>query len=236
MPLEKSYIARIFRIALPIWVALLIVAPQPASANQGDESGSEIAGSGDKAKAKKGKSAKKIKSSKSKIAKRAKKSGKKGDTPATTKKLSIDDVIRRDAKVAPKVKKEAGSEEDMIDIIDGVAGAEGGVPDVKSEPIPEKKVVDKYLPEKPSTAMVRRVVGGTMPKMRKCIGDSMVRGLAKIQVKNDGRVSAVEIIGGPAKGSKENKCVVGALLAARFPPFRKDKFGVSYPISVRPLK
>ena len=90
------------------------------------------------------------------------------------------------------------------------------------------------MPETPSASDARRVLAGLMPRLRECAGAEVGMANAIVVVRGDGSVDSVAVGGSPFGSTPQGSCMEAVIRDARFPPFQRSTFPISYPIVIRP--
>jgi hypothetical protein len=88
------------------------------------------------------------------------------------------------------------------------------------------------LPDQPSQADVRRVLGPMLSRVRACAGEQVGMVNFTIVVRSDGSVVSAAAGGSPFGGTPQGSCMEGVLRGAQFPAFRQAQFRVTYPMRI----
>ena len=110
----------------------------------------------------------------------------------------------------------------------------GGQPTEEPPPAPPVRAPDPELPETPSRSNVAQTLGRLLGPMRLCAADKVGVATAAISLESSGRVVSVSVSGAPFGGSREGACMESVIRRARFEPFQRARFDVSYPFSIQP--
>ena len=89
------------------------------------------------------------------------------------------------------------------------------------------------LPEVPSDGDLKGGIATTKGAIDECASHFGISGLVsvRITIRGDGTVDDAEVLGELAK-TNGRKCLVKALLRARFPPFQLHRYVFTYPLSL----
>jgi hypothetical protein len=111
----------------------------------------------------------------------------------------------------------------MDDLLDQAVS--GAAPAKEADPM----FAASGLPPSPTRDEVQRVMKGVEPEVRKCAQGGLIKGTAIVDLGVRGETGAVSRVRVSGLTGPVGSCIALAVRQAKFEPFSKDTFSITYP-------